>query len=142
MGDHHYGRDKMGKPEALSQFQGENVISLETYRRNGEPVRTPVWFLEENGTLYVHTGGSTGKVKRIRRNPKVRVAPSTFRGKPKAEYIEALAKLETNPGTVKEYYSQIYKKYGLQGTLTKFVQRFSRSKISDVIIIIHPSKLG
>ena len=127
----------MGEPEALSEFQGENVISLETYRRNGEPVRTPVWFLEENGTLYVHTGGSTGKVKRIRQNPKVRIAPSTFRGKPKTEYIEARAELETNPGTLKEYYSRIYKKYGLQGTLTKFVQRFSRSKVNDVIIIIH-----
>ena len=128
----------MGEPEALSRFEGENVISLETYRRNGEPVRTPVWFLEENGTLYVHTDDSTGKVKRIRRNPKVRVAPSYFRGKPKAEYIEARAELETNPGTVKEYYSQIYKKYGLQGTLTKFVQRFSRSKANDIIIVIHP----
>ena len=128
----------MSEPGALSQFQAENVISLETYRRNGEPVRTPVWFLEENGTLYVHTGGSTGKVKRIRRNPKVRVAPSTFRGKPKTEYIDAWAELETDPGTLKEYYSRIYKKYGLQGTLTKFVQRFSRSKVNDIIIVIHP----
>lgn len=128
----------MGEPRALSQFQRENVISLETYRRNGEPVRTPVWFLEENGTLYVHTDDSTGKVKRIRRNPKVRIAPSYFRGKPKAEYVEARAELETNPGTVKEYYSQIYKKYGLQGTLTKFVQSFSRSKANDIIIVIHP----
>ncbi|HVH15385.1 MAG TPA: PPOX class F420-dependent oxidoreductase [Candidatus Angelobacter sp.] len=128
----------MGGPGALSQFQGENIISLETYRRNGEPVRTPVWFLEENGTLYVHTTDSTGKVRRIRRNPKVRVAPSYFRGKPKAEYIEARAELETDPGTVKEYYSQIYKKYGLQGTLTKFVQRFSRSKANDIIIVLHP----
>lgn len=128
----------MGEPGALSQFQGENVISLETYRRNGEPVRTPVWFLEQNGTLYVHTGDSTGKVKRIRRNPKVRIAPSYFRGKPKAEYIDARAELETDPGIVKEYYSQIYKKYGLQGTLTKFIQRFSRSKAKDIIVVIRP----
>ena len=128
----------MGEPEALSQFEGEGVISLETYRRNGEPVRTPVWFLKEHGVLYVHTDDSTGKVKRIRRNPKVRVAPSHFRGKPKAEYIDARAELETSPGTVEKYYSQIYKKYGLQGTLTKFVQRFSRSKANDIIIVIHP----
>ena len=129
----------MGEPGALSKFQGENVISLETYRRNGEPVRTPVWFLQENGTLYVHTADSTGKVKRIRRNPKVRVAPSYFRGKPKAEYVDALAELETSPETVKKYYSQIYKKYGLQGTLTRFLQRFSRSKSTEVIIAIRLS---
>ena len=128
----------MTEPQAISRFEGENVISLETYRRNGEPVRTPVWFLEENGILYVHTDDSTGKVKRIRRNPKVRVAPSHFRGKPKAKYIDARAELETSPGTVEKYHSQIYKKYGLQGTFTKFLQRFSRGKAHDVIIVIHP----
>jgi uncharacterized protein len=127
----------MGEPEVISRFQGEKVISLETYRRNGEPVRTPVWFLEENGILYVHTDDSTGKVKRIRRNPKVRLAPSHFRGKPKAEYIDAQAELETSPATIEEYHSKIYKKYGLQGTFTKFIQRFSRSKANDVIIAIH-----
>ena len=121
----------------FSQFEGEKVISLETYRRNGEPVRTPVWFLEENGTLYVHTDDSTGKVKLIRRNPKVRVAPSHFRGKPKAEYIEARAELESSPGAVEKYHSKIYKKYGLQGTFTRFLQRFSRSKANDIIIVIH-----
>jgi uncharacterized protein len=127
----------MGEPEALSRFEGENVISLETYRRNGEPVQTPVWFLEDNGVLYVHTDDSTGKVKRIRQNPKVRVAPSHFRGKPKGDYVDARAELETNPGTVEKYHSQIYKKYGLQGTFTRFLQRFSRSKANDVIIAIH-----
>jgi len=128
----------MGEPAPFSQFEGEKVISLETYRRNGQPVRTPVWFLQEEGVLYVHTDDSTGKVKRIRRNPKVRVAPSHFRGKPKADYIEARAELETSPGTVEEYRSQIYKKYGFQGTFTKFLQRFSRSKANDIIIVIHP----
>src|SRR5260370_2214252 len=114
----------MGEPEAISRFRGEKVISLETYRRNGEPVRTPVWFLEENGILYVHTDDSTGKVKRIRRSPKVRLAPSHFRGKPKTEYIHAQAGLETSPATVEEYHSKIYKKDSLQRTFTKFIQRF------------------
>ena len=127
----------MGEPARFSLFEGEKVISLETYRRNGQPVRTPVWFLKEDGILYVHTDDSTGKVKRIRRNPKVRVAPSHFRGKPKAGYIEARAELEASPGTVEEYHSKIYKKYGFQGTFTGFLQRFSRSKANDVIIVIH-----
>jgi PPOX class probable F420-dependent enzyme len=127
----------MEKLEAPSRFDREKVISLETYRRNGDPVRTPVWFLEEDGILYVHANDSTGKVKRIRRNPKVRVAPSHFRGKPKAEYIDARAELETRPEAVERYHSQIYKKYGFQGTFTKFVQRFSRSKANDIIIVIN-----
>jgi uncharacterized protein len=122
----------------LSQFDGEKVISLETYRRNGKPVRTPVWFLKEDGVLYVHTDDSTGKVKRIRENPKVRVAPSHFRGKPKTDYIDAQAQLATSPEIVEKYHTLIYKKYGLQATVTRFIQRFSRSKANDVIILIRP----
>ena len=129
----------MANPTGLSRFQGEKVMSLETFRRNGEPARTPVWFLEEDGVIYVHTDDSTGKVKRIRRNPRVRVAPSHFRGKPKADYIEARAELETNPEIVEKYRSRIYKKYGIQGTLTTFMQRFSRSKAKDIIIVVRPS---
>ena len=129
----------MANPTGLSRFQGEKVMSLETFRRNGEPIRTPVWFLVEDGVIYVHTDDSTGKVKRIRRNPRVRIAPSHFRGKPKADYIEARAELETNPETVEKYRSRIYKKYGIQGTLTTFMQRFSRSKAKDIIIVVRPS---
>jgi uncharacterized protein len=128
----------MEEPDAISRFEGERVISLETFRKNGEPVRTPVWFLKEDGTLIVHTGGTSGKIKRIRRNPKVRVAPSTFRGQPKADYVDAHAELQTDPETVNKYYKLVYKKYGLVGAFTKFIQRFSRSKAEDVIIIIRP----
>src|SRR5579864_1693162 len=125
------------KSDALSEFEGEKVISLETYRKNGEPVRTPVWFVEESGTIFVHTDDRTGKAKRIRRNSKVRIAPSHFRGKPKADYVDGHAEIETSPETVKKYHSQIYKKYGVQGTLVKLLQRFSRSKANDIIIVIH-----
>ena len=112
--------------------------SLETYRKSGSPVRTPVWFLIEDGALYVHTDDSTGKVKRIRRNPNVRIAPSHFRGKPKGEYVDALAEMVTSPDVVERYHSQIYKRYGLQGSLVRFLHRFSRSKAKDVLIILRP----
>jgi uncharacterized protein len=128
----------MEKPATLSEFKAEKVISLETYRRNGQPVRTPVWFLEEKGVIIVHTDDGTGKVKRIRRNPKIRLAPSSFRGKPKTDYVDGRAELETDPEMVEKYRSQIYKKYGLMGKLTTFMQRFSRSKAKDILIRISP----
>ena len=52
--------------------------------------------------------------------------------------MEAKAKLETNLEIVEKYRSRIYKKYGIQGTLTTFMQRFSRSKANDVLITIRP----
>lgn len=123
----------------LSRFDGENVISVETYRKNGTPVRTPVWFIKEQDRLVVHTGGNSGKVKRIKRNRKVRVAPSKFRGEPKADYVDAQAEIVADPEAVKRYYSLIYKKYGLMGSFTKFVQRFTRSKTEDVLLFIRPT---
>ena len=124
--------------DPLARFNGEKVISVETYRKNGAAVRTPVWFLVESGTIYVHTDDRTGKIKRIKRNPRVKVAPSHFRGRPKSDYIDANAVIETNPETVKRYRSLIYKKYGLMGSFTTFMQRFSRSKAKDVLILIRP----
>ena len=123
---------------SLSGFDNENVISLETYRKNGEPVRRPVWFLKEDNVLIVHTSDRTGKARQIRRNPKVRVAPSKFRGEPKGEFIDARAEILADPETVNKYYPLIYKKYGLIGSITKFTQRLSRSKAKDIIIFIRP----
>lgn len=61
-------------------FSRHKYISLETYRRSGEGVRTPVWFVESGNRLYVSTPASTGKIKRLRNNPKVKVAICDIRG--------------------------------------------------------------
>jgi PPOX class probable F420-dependent enzyme len=63
------------------EIHGQRYISLATFRKNGTPVYTPVWFGEENGHLYVMTNGKSGKSKRIRNNPHVKIAPSTIRGR-------------------------------------------------------------
>jgi uncharacterized protein len=62
-------------------IQGQKYVSLTTFRKNGDPVRTPVWFGEQNGKLYIMTRPDSGKCKRIRNNPAVQVAPCTLRGK-------------------------------------------------------------
>ncbi|HYN16195.1 MAG TPA: PPOX class F420-dependent oxidoreductase [Terriglobales bacterium] len=68
-------------PLQSAQLQGQKYISLATFRRNGQEVRTPVWFAEQAGKLYVMTRSDSGKYKRIRNNPQVRLAPCTARGK-------------------------------------------------------------
>jgi PPOX class probable F420-dependent enzyme len=52
-----------------------------TFRRDGRAVATPVWFAESGGKLYVMTRSDSGKYKRLRRNPRVEVAPCTIRGR-------------------------------------------------------------
>ena len=77
----------------LAQFASQRYLNMETYKKTGEPVATPVWFAEENGTFYTYSLANAGKVKRIRNNPKVRIVPCDVRGKPKGEWVEAKARI-------------------------------------------------
>jgi PPOX class probable F420-dependent enzyme len=63
------------------EVRGRKYISLATVRKNGTPVYTPVWFGEKDEKLYVMTRADSGKYKRIKNNPQVRIAPCTMRGK-------------------------------------------------------------
>jgi uncharacterized protein len=68
---------------------------LVTYRRDGTPVPTPVWAAEEGGRLYVRTERTAGKVKRLRGDHRLLVAPCTKRGKPLGAPLEATARMLT-----------------------------------------------
>jgi len=64
-----------------------------TYRRNGTPVPTPVWAAEQDGMLYVRSERTAGKVKRLRRDPRMLIAPCTVRGRPLGAPLEAAARV-------------------------------------------------
>ena len=69
----------MGDPK-LAQFVDQKYISLETFKKNGQGVKTPVWFVLHNDAFYVYTEADSWKVKRIHNNPRVRVAVCNIRG--------------------------------------------------------------
>ena len=75
----------------LDQFLDQKYINLETYKKDGTPVRTPVWFVIDNDLIYVITRDSTGKVKRLRNNQDVRIVLCSFKGEPKSEWIKGKA---------------------------------------------------
>jgi uncharacterized protein len=68
-------------------------LSITSFKRDGSGVATPVWFVQEDGRLLIHTDANSGKVKRIRRNPHVTVAPCTATGRLLADPLPAQAKL-------------------------------------------------
>ena len=68
-----------------------------TYKRSGEAVPTPVWFGLGDGKVYVHSEATVAKVKRIRNDPRVRVAPCTGRGKPLGPPAEGRARVLDHP---------------------------------------------
>jgi uncharacterized protein len=72
---------------------GGRYLSITSYRRDGRGVPTPVWFVERDGRLLVETDAASGKVKRIRRNPQVRVAVCTAGGRLRGEQVPAVAQI-------------------------------------------------
>jgi PPOX class probable F420-dependent enzyme len=64
-----------------SDIHGQRYLSLATFRKSGVAVYTPIWFAEQDGKLYLMTSSKSGKYKRIRNQPQVKIAPCTMRGK-------------------------------------------------------------
>jgi PPOX class probable F420-dependent enzyme len=79
--------------DQVMQFGRQTFLNLETFKRSGQGVKTPVWFAQEGPTLYVRTGSESGKVKRVRNNGRARVVPSDAQGKPLGEWVDAAARL-------------------------------------------------
>ena len=60
----------------------EKYVLLTTFRKNGDPVASPVWIVGlPDGTGGFTTEADSGKVKRIRNNPSVTLQPCNLRGK-------------------------------------------------------------
>jgi uncharacterized protein len=82
-----------GTARDLSALQRHKYCLLTTFRRSGEGVPTPVWFGLADGRAYVRSESDAGKVKRIRNNGRVTVAPCTVRGKPLGPVAEGRARI-------------------------------------------------
>jgi len=81
--------------DMLEQFSKQKYINLETYKRDSTSVKTPVWFVIDNGLVYIITRESTGKVKRLKNNQNVRVVPCSFKGEIKNEWVNGKAQKVT-----------------------------------------------
>lgn len=80
-------------PDAVGQFAHAKYLNLETFRKSGMGVRTPVWFAQDGTRFYLYSAPDAGKVKRIRNNPKVRVAPCDIRGHLRGAWVDGRARL-------------------------------------------------
>jgi PPOX class probable F420-dependent enzyme len=74
----------------MERFPGK-YLSLTSFRRDGSGVATPMWFVADNGQLVVETDADSYKVKRIRRDPHVRIAVCDARGRLRGEAVDGAA---------------------------------------------------
>jgi PPOX class probable F420-dependent enzyme len=121
--------------DPLAQFKGHNYLNLETFRKSGAAVGTPVWFVEQDGELYIHTQAESGKVKRIRNNGRVRLAPSDMRGSPLGSWEEGRARL-LDPSEHERINKLFSKKYGLQWTAFGLSDRLRKTDVVKIAITI------
>ena len=77
---------------ALQMFADQRTVSLTTFRRDGTPVATAVNMAVDGDRGYFRTWDTSGKAKRLRRDPRIRLAPCTFRGTPTGDAIPAIAR--------------------------------------------------
>ena len=121
--------------DSIDQFSGRRYINLESYKKNGEPKRTPVQSIEHDGLVYVRTDPATWKAKRIRKNPHVRIVPSDRNGKPNGTWIEGEAWMLQ--GEERDQMLKVFKKeYGAIGySMTSLVGRLRGEHLTAVISI-------
>lgn len=112
----------MSTTPTFPHLQGHNYMNLTTWRKNGTPVTTPVWFAQEGDKLVVYTQANAGKVKRIRNNANVEVGPCTARGKPLGATQPATARILPADAS-KEADQLLTRKYGWQKRIIAFMAR-------------------
>jgi uncharacterized protein len=108
--------------DKLAQFADQKYLNLESYRKNGQEARTPLWFAEDNGVLYFYTVAHSYKVKRIAANPHVRVAPCDVRGNVKGEWVDATAR-RLDKQESRRANELLDRKYGLAKRLLNFLAK-------------------
>ena len=119
---------------SLEPFSKKKYMNLETFRRNGERMRTPVWFVQDGEIFYVQTMADSGKVKRICNNCRVNIAPCKMDGKVMGAWIPAQARLVTDPAVSALADQMLNKKYGLMKKL--FSNQRASKGAKDIILEI------
>jgi len=118
----------------LEEIESKKYISLETFKKNNQPVRTPVWFVIKNNLVYVITREKTGKIKRLKNNQQVKIATCTIKGKITGQWFSGNAKFLSEEENRKAIEMRD-EKYGFMAKIAKF---FSKGKGELVAFSIKP----
>ncbi|MDP9457157.1 MAG: PPOX class F420-dependent oxidoreductase [Actinomycetota bacterium] len=130
------GRSERDGAAGFGYLGGRRYVNLTTFRQSGEEVTTPVWFVLVDGKLYVTTPPNSGKMKRIRNDPRVIVTPSTSWGAPRGEGVEGLARdvEDEETGRAEEALRQKYR-VGLG-----LFHLFGQEEIGRVVLEVRPAE--
>ena len=108
-------------PWSVHALASDEYCLIVSWRRDGRAVPTPVWFAADGERVVFRSAASDGKVKRMRREPRVLVCGCTFRGRPRGPVMEGVARfLEGDEAAAAE--GLLRERYGLQRRAYAFVR--------------------
>ncbi len=120
----------------LNPFEKAKYINVQTFKKNGQPISTPVWFIIKDNKIFFRTSKNSGKIKRIRINNNIKFALCDIKGKIKGEWFDGIAKIENDSNNV--ILSLINKKYGISSQFLKIFYKIK--KIDIAILSIEPKQ--
>lgn len=126
----------MGTTAEVERLAASTYVSLTTFKKAGTAVATPVWVSSDGDRLYVWTQGDSGKVKRIRNDGHVLVAPSDQRGAVQGTAVSGTARVLDAPDELARVESLHRAKYGVQFRLFELGAKVARRNRSRVGIEI------
>ena len=103
----------------------DRYINLETFRKDGTGVKTPLWAAPLDGRLVVVTDGTSYKVKRLRNNPMLRAAACDVRGGVKGPWYDGQGRVLEDPGHARRAHAALVQKYGWQLRVLDFFSGLS-----------------
>jgi PPOX class probable F420-dependent enzyme len=127
--------------EGLQTFLAQPLIArLAVVRANGTPQVSPMWFLYEDGVMYMSTRPERAKVKHLKANPRVAVVVDVMEAPLKNKVVTLEGTVEVQTTGVKEMTTKIYRKYmGAEGAQTPAAQQ--NINAPRVILKITPQKV-
>lgn len=114
-------------PAVLQPFVGQRTILLQTKKRDGTWVDTPVNVAVRGEHAYIRTYAKAWKSKRLKNFPEVRFCPSTLRGKPIGTIVLARARLLTGEEAREAAGLLAHKHPLLHGLLVPLAHRLMRT---------------
>lgn len=121
---------------ASSALADETYVNLETFKRDGSGVKTPVWVAPLDGKMVIFTDSTSWKVGRVRRNSACRVAPCDARGGVSGTWVDGTCRIVEDEACEARAYEALYAKYGWQMRLVDFFSwlfgRIGRRAILEV----------
>jgi PPOX class probable F420-dependent enzyme len=108
-----------------TELDDARYVNLLSFKRDGSGVETPVWAAPLDGKLVIFTSGDSYKVKRIRRNPKVRIGRCDARGKLLGPWLDATCTIVEDRERQTRIMEALARKYGWQLWVTNFFARLA-----------------